>query len=152
MSVAEIFSNLFFIHQKYRNVFISCIFVLMEHETEITYRRVWEKVKETIKIRFETAYVMLSELTNDCAFFQLQPKYMASHSEKLIMLLESTKHEKNIYTQMVLKNKFVELLNYYEDTFIVQIELSYHFSFIYRINANKLKRESIKQIIKSNVC
>ncbi|KAF0989624.1 hypothetical protein HZS_529 [Henneguya salminicola] len=40
------------------------------------------------------------------------------HLLKKIMLFERTRHWKNIYASMVIKKKFRERLNYYEDTFI----------------------------------
>ncbi|KAF0993418.1 hypothetical protein HZS_2350, partial [Henneguya salminicola] len=51
--VPEIFYQLFVIHGEYKNELITCVFGLMERKTEILDRRVWEKVRETVKIAYE---------------------------------------------------------------------------------------------------
>ncbi|KAF0985404.1 hypothetical protein HZS_2026, partial [Henneguya salminicola] len=54
-SVPEFFYQLFVIHGECHNILIPCVFALMERQTEIMYKRVWEKVRENVEITCQTA-------------------------------------------------------------------------------------------------
>ncbi|KAF0988744.1 hypothetical protein HZS_1627 [Henneguya salminicola] len=93
----------------------------MEQQTEIMYRRVWEKVRENNKITCQTAMFNLRRhLSIHLCFFIYEHTidWMFFHFSQCIWCQFEALEVHiclNSYEQ-----QFRELLNYYEDTFIIR--------------------------------